>query len=414
MIAEIICVGTEILMGNIVNTNAAFLSEKCALLGLSMYHQTVVGDNPLRLKEVVHQAINRSDIVIFSGGLGPTQDDLTKETVADAFGLKLVKDEHSMELLKARFAKFNRPITENNYKQAYVPEHSIVLDNHNGTAPGIIIEGESSTAIMLPGPPGELIPMFMNQVYPYLQQRNNQHFHSAMIKISGTGESAAETMILDLINSQSNPTIATYAKSAEVHIRVTGCGDTPEQAKEVVEPVVKEICSRFGNEVFSLDEKEELEDSIVKLLNERKETVSFAESCTGGLLSGRFVNASGSSSVYKSGYITYSNEEKMRILGVSEETLKNYGAVSKQTAMEMALGCAKASDTDYGVSVTGIAGPNGGTDEKPVGLVYIGCCYKGQCHVIELSLSGNRQRIREVSVARALRFLRETILNGWE
>ncbi len=414
MIAEIICVGTEILMGNIVNTNAAFLSEKCATLGLTMYHQSVVGDNPARLKEVVNQAVNRADIVIFSGGLGPTQDDLTKETVADAFGLKLVEDAHSMELLKARFASFNRPMTANNLKQAYVPEGAIVLDNHNGTAPGIIIEGEKSTAIMLPGPPNELIPMFMEQVYPYLQKRNNQFFYSAMIKISGTGESAAETMILDLISAQSNPTIATYAKSAEVHIRVTGCGKTPEEAQKITEPVAAEICKRFGREVFSLEEKEELEDSIVALLKKHQKSVSFAESCTGGLLSGRFVNASGASEVFKSGYVTYSNEEKIRILNVSKQTLDEFGAVSKETAKEMALGCVKASNTDFSVSVTGIAGPNGGTAQKPVGLVYIGCCYKDSCEVLELRLSGNRQKIREVSVARALRFLRETILKHLE
>ena len=256
--------------------------------------------------------------------------------------------------------------------------------------------------------------MFMNQVYPYLQQRNNQFFHSAMIKISGTGESAAEMMILDLISAQSNPTIATYAKSAEVHIRVTGCGNTPDDAKKITEPVVEEICSRFGKEVFSLEEKEELEDSIVALLKKHRKSVSFAESCTGGLLSGRFVNASGASEVFKSGYITYSNEEKERILNVSNQTLAEFGAVSEETAKEMALGCAQASKTDFSVSVTGIAGPNGGTPQKPVGLVYIGCCYKGDCDVIKLSLSGNRNKIREVAVARALRFLREMILKYLE
>lgn len=412
MVAEIICVGTEILMGNIVNTNAAFLAEQCASMGLSMYHQTVVGDNPGRLAELVNQAMHRSDILIFSGGLGPTQDDLTKETIAKAFGLPMVEDPHSMERLKGYFAKANRPMTENNLKQAFIPKGSIAIDNHNGTAPGIIIEGEQATAILLPGPPNELIPMFLNQVIPYLQKKNHRCFFSNMVKISGTGESAAETKILDLINGQTNPTIATYAKSGEVHIRVTGSGKNTEEAQAIVTPVVEEICKRFGNEVFTLKEEEQLEDVIVSLLREKKETVSFAESCTGGLLAGRFVNASGASEVFKSSFITYSNDEKARLLGVSEESLEQYGAVSEQVAQQMAIGCAKVSGVDYAIAVTGIAGPNGGTESKPVGLVYISCYAKGRCETIELHLRGNRAKIREVSVARALRMLREEILKS--
>lgn len=414
MIVEIICVGTEILMGNIVNTNAAFLAEQCASLGLTMYHQTVVGDNPVRLMDTVNQAFIRSDIILLSGGLGPTQDDLTKETVAEVFGLPLVEDSRSMELLKEHFKRFNRPMTENNLKQAYVPMGSIVLENKNGTAPGIIVEGDTSTAILLPGPPNELIPMFHEQVLPYLRKRSDRCFYSAMIKIAGTGESAAETRILDLINNQVNPTIATYAKTAEVDIRVTGSGQTEGDAKAVTIPVVEEICSRFGKEVFTLEEQEQLEDVIVRLLKEKNETVSTAESCTGGLLTGRLVNATGASAVFNEGYITYSNESKIKNLGVKAATLNRFGAVSPQTAMEMAFGCAKAASSDFGLSVTGIAGPEGGSAEKPVGLVYIGCAYKDQCEVKELKLSGSRQKIREVAASHALRLLRETILNSME
>ena len=373
MTVEIICVGTEILMGNIVNTNAAYLAQQCAGLGLSMYHQTVVGDNPRRLKDAVDIAMKRSDVLIFSGGLGPTQDDLTKETVAEAFHLPMIFDQKAYDLLEQSFQRFQKPMTENNKKQADVPEGSIVLYNCCGTAPGIIIEGTSCTAILLPGPPNELIPMFSEQVYPYLRSKTNHSLFSKMVKIIGVGESAAETMILDLIDGQTNPTIATYAKTGEVHVRITALAQSMEEAMTFITPILTIFQERFGNHIFAYEEEVTLEDALVQELKKQNATISFAESCTGGLLSGRFVNASGASAVYNEGFITYSNEAKIDLLNVSEQTISQYGVVSEEVAREMAVGARKRANSTFGISITGIAGPDGGTIEKPVGTVCIAC-----------------------------------------
>lgn len=411
MTVELICVGTELLLGNIVNTNAAYMSEKCALLGLSMYYQSVVGDNAGRLKGLLETAKDRSDIIILCGGLGPTQDDLTKETAAAVMGLPLVEDKKAREDLKRHLRKLQRPITENNWKQALVPEGSIVLYNANGTAPGMIIEGEKNTMILLPGPPNELIPMFENQVYPYLHKRQPEIICSKMIKLCGIGESMAETEILDLIEGQSNPTIATYAKTGEVHLRLTARAATQEAALALLTPMEEELYRRFGNKVYTDREEITLEEAVAALLKEHHMTVTTAESCTGGLLAGRLVNVPGISEQFKEGYITYSNEAKEKLLGVSHETLAAYGAVSRETALEMAKGCKEAAGADIGIGITGIAGPDGGTPEKHVGLVYIGCCCKDRSYVKKCGFTGNRSKVRESSVANALTLLREAILN---
>ncbi len=414
MTVELICVGTELLLGNIVNTNAAYMSEKCALLGLSMYYQSVVGDNPGRLKELLHTAKDRSDIIILCGGLGPTQDDLTKETAAEVMGRKLVEDTRAREHIERILSKLHISITENNWKQAYVPEGSIVLYNENGTAPGIIIEGEKNIMILLPGPPNELIPMFENQVYPYLHKLQPEVICSKMIKVCRVGESLAETQILDLIEKQTNPTIATYAKTGEVHLRVTAKAATEEEAYALIQPMEDELYRRFGNKIFTNQEQETLEEAIAKLLAEHHMTVTTAESCTGGLLSGRLVNVPGISGSFKEGYITYSNEAKEKLLGVSHKTLETYGAVSEETALEMARGARMAAQADIGIGITGIAGPDGGTAEKPVGLVYIGCDCRGRTYVQKCQFTGNRSKVRESSVAWALTMLREAILNEVE
>lgn len=411
MTVEIICVGTEILMGNIVNTNATFLAQQCASLGLSMYHQTVVGDNPLRLKEVVDIAIKRSDILIFSGGLGPTQDDLTKETVAQAFGLPLVFDQKAFNLLEQSFQRFQKPMTENNKKQADVPEGSIVLYNHCGTAPGIIIEAQKNTAILLPGPPNELIPMFSEQVYPYLRKKSSNSLFSKMVKIIGVGESTVETMILDLIDGQTNPTIATYAKTGEVHVRITAFAESMEEAMTFISPVLTIFQNRFKHHIFAYEEETSLEDALVSRLKEQSATVAFAESCTGGLLSGRFVNAPGASAVYREGYITYSNESKINLLNVSESTIFQYGVVSVEVAKEMALGVQKKANSLYSIAITGIAGPDGGSMDKPVGTVCIACAHPSGVVAQTFQFTGTREKIRESSVTRGLAFLWE-ILGG--
>ncbi|MGI6006281.1 MAG: competence/damage-inducible protein A [Ruminococcus sp.] len=413
MVAELITVGTEILMGNIVNTNAAYLSEMCARLGLTLYYETTVGDNEKRMYETICTALERSDIVILSGGLGPTQDDITKDTAAKAMNLPLVEDEHTRRRIQEYFETLrgkNVTITENNWRQALVPQGAIVLDNENGTAPGLIMEKDEKTVILLPGPPSELKPMFERQVFPYLEKKQPEVLCSRMVKICGIGESMVETMIEDLISAQSNPTIAPYAKIGEVHLRVTASAFNDEAAERLIKPVVKELKKRFGKHIYTTDEKVTLEESLVKMMKKRKLTLTCAESCTGGAISARIVNVPGASDVLKQGLVTYSNKAKRRYLNVKKETLKSVGAVSRETAFEMAKGGCVQTGSDACVAVTGIAGPGGGTDTKPVGLVYIGCCVNGHITVKEYHFTGNRAKIREQSVMSALTLLRSSIL----
>lgn len=413
MVVELISVGTEILLGNIVNTNATYLAEKCALLGCSLYHQTVVGDNEERMEEAIRQAIERANIVILTGGLGPTKDDLTKEVTAKVFGRKLYMDEHSKARIQDYFEKIkSKKVTENNWKQALVPEGAIVIDNLNGTAPGLILEDKErgKAAILIPGPPNEMKPMFEHDIAPYLNKKQPEGIYSHMVKVCGIGESRAETMVADLMDAQTNPTLAPYAKTGEVHFRVTARACSEEAAEKLMEPMIEEMKKRFGDAVYTTEENVTLEESVIRLLEEKKMTVTTAESCTGGKLSGRLLNVAGASSVYNEGYITYANASKEKILGVKHETLETYGAVSEQTAAEMALGAAKAAGADAALSVTGIAGPGGGTAEKPVGLVYIGCAVNGEVTVREYRFTGNREKNRDYAVARAITLLREELL----
>ena len=414
MTAEIICVGTELLLGNIVNTNAAFLSEKLAYLGINCYFQTVVGDNRDRLLSVINTALSRADILIFSGGLGPTEDDLTKETVAEALGKKLIRDKRAEQEIADYFALRGRIPTDNNWKQADVIEGCEILYNKNGTAPGIFVSEGEKTVILLPGPPLELKSMFTDSVMPKLQQKCGQVFYSQTVKIVGPGESSVETQILDMLDTQDNPTIAPYAKTGEVHLRVTARAKDEKEAREKTAPVVEELYRRFGNAVYTTDADETLEMALTKLLMKKKYTMTTAESCTGGMIAARMVNAPGVSAVLKSGFITYANEAKEELLGVSHDTLEKFGAVSRETAEEMAEGAAKAAHTDAAVAVTGIAGPDGGTKEKPVGLVYIGVNVRGNVEVREYHFSGSRQKIRESVTAAALTFLREKLLASEE
>lgn len=411
MVVELVSVGTELLLGNIVNTNARYLSEKCAMLGLNVYYQTTVGDNEERLSEVIRTALNRSDIVVLNGGLGPTEDDLTKETCAKVMGLPLVKDAHTEERLKEYYrGRKKEELPDSNWKQALIPEGAVVFDNENGTAPGLVVEKDGKSAILLPGPPGELYPMVEKQLCPYLQNKNSDVILSQMIKICGYGESKVEEMILDLIDKQTNPTLATYAKLKEVHLRVTARAASEEEAKKLLKPVVKEIKKRFGDAVYTTDENETLQDAVVKLLKKHELTVTTAESCTGGLLAGTLVSVPGVSDVFKEGFVTYSNKAKRRHLDVSKSTLRKYGAVSAQTAKEMAKGGVFATDADVCVAITGLAGPDGATPEKPVGLVYIACYMNDKVQVEEFHFKGNRQKIREQSVVQALDLLRRSIL----
>lgn len=413
MTVELVCVGTEILLGNIVNTNAAYLAEQCAMLGLSCYHQSVVGDNEQRMEETIRRAVSRSDIVILSGGLGPTKDDLTKEVTAQVFDMELLEDPHTRARIQEYFDQNHRgQITENNWKQAQVPEGSMVIDNYNGTAPGLILQKDGKTAILLPGPPNELKPMFERDIRPFLNRLEPEGIYSKMVKICGFGESKVESMITDILESQTNPTIAPYAKTGEVHLRITAKAINEETADEMMEPMMEELYRRFGSQIFTTEEAVTLEETVVELLKEKGKTVTTAESCTGGLVAGRLLNVPGASSVYMEGYITYSNEAKEKLLGVSHSTLEQCGAVSKETACEMAEGAAKAAGADLAISVTGIAGPDGGTKEKPVGLVYVGCYADGEARAYEFHFTGNRAKNRESTVAKALTILREALINS--
>ncbi|WP_125140426.1 competence/damage-inducible protein A [Clostridium transplantifaecale] len=415
MVVELISVGTELLLGNIVNTNARYLSEKCAMLGLSVYYQTTVGDNRERMAEVIKTALGRADVIVLNGGLGPTEDDITKEVCAEVMGFHLVEDSsvraHLEEWYKLRMKS---ELPDSNWGQALVPEGAVVFENQNGTAPGLAMEKDGKIAILLPGPPGEMYPMFEKQVSPYIQGKQSGVIRSQMIKICGFGESKVEEMLLDLIDNQTNPTIATYAKTKEVHIRVTARAESDDEAKKILKPVVKEIKKRFGIAVYTTDEKETLEDVVVRLLTKYDLTVTTAESCTGGLLAGRLVNVPGASEVFRQGFITYSNKAKRKVLDVSKTTLRKYGAVSEQTAKEMATGGVFATDADICVAVTGVAGPDGGTPEKPVGLVYIACYMKDSVKVEEFHFNGNREKIREQTVVQALDLLRRSVLNQYK
>lgn len=414
MEAEIINVGTELLMGNVVNTNAAFLAKECTRLGIGIYYQTVVGDNEERLEKAIETARERTELIVLTGGLGPTKDDMTKEAVAKVFQKDLKEDVTVKNEIREFFErKGKKKIPDNNWKQAMVIEGAKILHNANGTAPGFILEDKNCTVVLLPGPPRELVPMVMDQVIPYLVSRQDAVFVTKMVKICGVGESTVEEKIQDLIISQTNPTIATYAKTSEVHIRVTAKGKDETEAKKLLKPIVKDIKSRFGDNVYTTEEDTNLEDCVVKLLARHGLTVVTAESCTGGLIASTLVNVPGASSVLKESFVTYSNKAKRKYLDVSKSTLKKYTEYSAKCAKEMARGAALINDSDVSVAVTGIAGP-GGVDDKPAGLVYISCFVKGKTVVKEFHFHGTRTMIREQSVAHALDLLRRCLIENYD
>ncbi|MDD3920388.1 MAG: competence/damage-inducible protein A [Eubacteriales bacterium] len=409
MNAELISVGTELLMGQVLNTDAQYMAKELAPLGVDVFHQVTVGDNPGRLKESVRLALSRADIVILSGGLGPTGDDLTKETVAEAFGLSLVTDPDSLAALKRYFACLNREMTPNNLKQADFPEGAIILDNPNGTAPGCIVEQNSKAAILLPGPPRELFPMFKNHVIPYLEKKTGHRLYTREVRIFGMGESTVEYTLRDLMEQQKNPTIAPYAKTGEVTLRITAQCQTDEEGAALVTPVLDTLKSRLGDIVYSTNGVE-LPGVCADILTERDLTLSIAESCTGGMLTSALVDVPGSSEFLLEGAVTYSDSAKMHRLGVSAATLRIHGAVSEVCAREMAAGMRRSSCSDYAIATTGIAGPGGGTEKKPVGLVFIAVASETRVVSKTLHLNGDRQRIRTVTVLHALDLLRRELL----
>lgn len=409
MIAEIVSVGTELLMGQIVNTDAQFIASHLAPLGYRALYQVTVGDNPARLAGVVQSALARADVLLFTGGLGPTDDDLTKETVAQALGLEMAVVPEEEARLRAYFASRGKQMTPNNLKQARFPTGSIILPNPNGTAPGCIMEADGKAAILMPGPPRELYPMFRDHVLPYLEKRSGVRLHSRELRIFGMGESEVTYRLRDLIAAQSNPTIAPYVKTSEVTLRVTAqCQDDAEGERLVV-PVIDTILARLGSIVYSTN-GESLPALCVRLLLTQGATLAVAESCTGGMLASSIVDIPGCSACFLEGAVTYANGAKVRRLGVSEGTLATDGAVSLACAQQMAEGLRAAAGVTYALATTGIAGPDGGTAQKPVGLVYVALAGPGRTEVRKLCLSGDRARIRTAATLHALDLLRRSLL----
>ena len=408
MNAELIAVGTEILLGDIVNTDAQLISQGLSELGINVFYQTVVGDNPARLRHVVETARDRADIIITTGGLGPTLDDLTKETLAAVFGKKLALHQPSLDRIKDFFQTIGREMTPNNEKQAWLPEGCTVFVNEWGTAPGCAFEAYGKHVLMLPGPPRECNPMWKECAMPYLYKLAGGCIVSRNIRVFGLGESNMEAILHDMMAESKNPTIAPYAKTSECFARVTAKADTPEQCETLLEPVVEKICGLLGEDVYGVD-VDSLEQVVGDGLRQRGLTLAVAESCTGGLLSKRITDIPGCPDYYLGGVCSYANSVKMNVLGVKKETLDADGAVSPEVAEQMAEGVARALGADIGVGTTGIAGPGGGTDDKPVGLVYISVWYKGQHFTRKMQSMNGRDRIRMQAASTALDLIRRNV-----
>ena len=416
MICEILCVGTELLLGDIVNTDAAFISKKLAELGIPLYHHTVVGDNASRLEDALRLALSRADIVIMTGGLGPTCDDITKTVTSDLFGLPLEEDEASQRAIEGYFKDMGRVMTGNNLAQAMIPRGAHVLPNHHGTAPGVRVTGKidgiegERTVIMLPGPPKELEPMFNESVMTYLRELSPYTIYSLNLHLCGIGESAAEQILRDIMESSENPTVAPYAAEAEVRIRITARGHSTSECEELCrrkaeEIRLTEVASYIKAESTSDDESSEvMVRYMIDLLRNRGMTVGFAESCTAGMISAKVGDIPGSSDVLWGGVVSYSNEVKMNVLGVPGEVIEKHGAVSEPCAAAMAEGARRVLGCDIAVSVTGIAGPGGGSAEKPVGTVCFGISDKDGTvtDTMHFGSMSDRGRVRRLTVSNAI------------
>lgn len=409
-VCELISVGTEILLGDILNTDAQYLSIELAKLGISVIHQSTVGDNRERLLAQLDEAAKRSDIIILSGGLGPTPDDLTKEVCCEFFGKEMFLHEPTVEKIKKYFSSKGIEMAQNNLKQAMLPKDCVIFPNDNGTAPGMAIEKDGVHILVLPGPPRELKPMFQNCAVPYLMQFSDRIIVSHNIRTFGIGESSMAEMVNDLFDAR-NPTVAPYAKDGEALLRVTAMAMTKEDAESLCEPVIEEIKKRLDAYVYGVDYNC-IEEAAVAMLKEHHLKVATAESCTGGLIAKRITDVPGASEVFECGIISYANEIKHKVLGVSEDDLNKYGAVSEPVAKQMAQGALKVSGADIAVSVTGIAGPDSDSTSKPVGLVYIGLADKENVWVREIRTSRrDRSYNRYVSASNALNMIRLYIDN---
>ncbi|MBD2690180.1 competence/damage-inducible protein A [Anabaena catenula] len=414
MSAEIICVGTELLLGDILNSNAQYLAQQLAKLGIPHYYQTVVGDNPERLKQVIEIAAARVQILIFTGGLGPTPDDLTCETIADFFGVPLVEDPEIIEDITEKFAQRGRVMSLSNRKQALIPQGAKVLPNPTGTAPGIIWQPHPGLTIFtFPGVPSELYPMWQETAVPFLKSQGwgEEIIHSRSLRFWGIGESTLAEKVSDYLNLL-NPTVATYAGKGEVRLRVSAKASSETAAEALIAPIEQKLIEIAGLDYYGADD-DNLASVVGKLLRKSRETLSVAESCTGGGLGQMLTDISGSSDYFWGGVISYDNSVKVGLLGVNPEDLDKFGAVSATVAEQMAIGVKNRLGTTWGLSITGIAGPTGGTNEKPVGLVYIGLAGPGSdvtSFEYRFGTIRGRSLIRHVSANAALDNLRRKLL----
>ena len=409
--ASIISVGTELLMGEITNTNTVYLSQKLNDHGIDVLYHHTVGDNPDRLSRVLADSLEDCDLIITTGGLGPTQDDMTKELVCEFFEDHLVMNEGWLQNLYDRYEKRGRRMTDNNRKQALLPSRSIILFNEVGSAPGFVLRDPAGekTICCLPGPPREMKWLYENKLSPLLAEQEGGVLCHRMLRTFGIGESSLETALLDLIDNQTDPTIATYAKEGECARRIASKRETAEEAEAAVEEMIGQVRERIGEFIYSYDDVD-LVQVVADLLMERGLTISAAESCTGGMFGAAMTDVPGISAVFDRSLVTYSNEAKMQELGVRPETLEKFGAVSEETAREMAEGVRNVSGTDIGVSVTGIAGPDGGTEQKPVGTVYYALAMNGRT-VARKSVwnTRNRRSNRNYAVLNMLDLVRREV-----
>lgn len=419
MNVELISVGTELLLGDILNSNAQYLSKELAAMGINVFGQSTVGDNIDRLVERFDLAFRNADIVITTGGLGPTGDDITKEAAAKYFSQELVVFDDEWEKILDKCAKFSgsrERVPKNNIRQGMFTKNATILDNDNGTAPGAVFTDGEKRIIMLPGPPFEMKSMFRDRVVPYLMKEMDGILVSRYVRFYGIGESQLEIDIMDILNSQTNPTVALYAKEGEVLLRVTAKGDSEDECLRMIDNKIDEVRNIAGKYIYLIgddsvsESQTELHNVVANLLIEKKKTIAVSESCTGGMVSAQLINFAGISESLIEGAVTYSNDAKHRRLGVSLDTLEKYGAVSYQTAEEMAKGVALTSGADIGISTTGIAGPGGGSEEKPVGLVYFGIYYNGEVKSFKKVFSGNREKIRKRATSYALNMARELLV----
>lgn len=410
--AEIIAIGSELLKPEKIDTNSLWFTEKLNEIGIKVKLKTVVGDELETIKQIIQQALNRSDILILTGGLGPTADDVTREAVAEAIGRRLVFDEEIAETIKQKFARMNRPMPEINKRQAFIVEGAKALKNDNGTAVGMLIELNGKMIVVLPGPPRENQTMFENDVLPALKKIAGRGvFKKRILRVSGMGESAVDEAIAPIYSKYNSVETSILFNRSEIEIHLTAQAESAEEAEQALEKLTSEICDKLGIAVFATN-GETMEEVVAKLLKDRGKTVAVAESCTGGLISMRLTEISGSSAYFLQGVVAYANEAKVEMLGVPEELIKKHGAVSAEVAEAMAEGIRERAKSDYAISVTGIAGPTGGTAEKPVGLVFIGYSNGKNVKSLKTILPGDRYLIRWRASQMALDYLRRKILQG--